>query len=236
MDIDDQVERAKELVKAAQDEVMMAIMFHGTWMPAAYDDELHARMGMSYATHSFHIIRMSLRREMVLALMRLWDTSKPALRMTLVAEWLRSEQFFYALVESRSTEAGLAADGVRNAIRKTLEPQRDAVLKLVRKYSVGGTGFAVFEKLKALRHERLAHRQLGPTSVVRADATHQEIEFFYEDSMELVRLLLSLVLATAFDLTEAAGVYRHYAKLFWANARGERTEGHPNFRSLPKIV
>ena len=59
------------------------------------------------------------------------------------------------------------------------------------------------------------------------------IEAFYDDTAELVRLLLSLVKATAFDLTEAADVYRVYARHFWINARGEQTEGHPEFGKVP---
>lgn len=230
MNVDDELERMKEAVKAAQDEIIMAAMFHETWKPTAYDEDLHKRMGESFATHSFQIVRLSLRREMLLALMRLWDTNKQALRMTLIAEKLRNKHVFDALVARRAAGMRLSAPGVIDSMREALEPKRNAVVELVRKYSEGGVGFSVFEKLRALRHERLAHRQTTPTSATLANATDQEIESFYEDNLELVRLLLSLVLATAFDLTDVAEVYRHHAKFFWANARGERTEGHPNYR------
>lgn len=230
MNFDDEFEQMKDAVNAAQDEIVMAVMFHETWKPTAYDEDLHNRMGKSFATHSFQIVRLSLRREMLLALMRLWDTDKRALRMTAVAEKLRNKKFFDAVVARRATGVGLSSTGVVDSVRKTLERKRDAVVKLVRKYSEGGAGYAAFEKLRALRHERLAHRQTAPTNATLADATDNEIESFYEDNLELTRLLLSLVLATAFDLKEAADVYRHHANYFWANARGERTEGHPNYR------
>lgn len=233
MAFDDELTQMKDAVAAAQDEIVMAVMFHETWKPTAYDEDLHKRMGNSFATHSFQIVRLSLRREMLLALMRLWDTNRSALRMTAIAEKLRTKEFFDALVTKRADGTGLSSNYVVQSMREALEPKRKAVLKLVRKYSEGGIGYPVFEKLRALRHERLAHRQAIQTSVTRADANDQEIESFYEDNLELVRLLLSLVLATAFDLTEAADVYRHHAKFFWANARGERTEGHPNYR--PRI-
>jgi hypothetical protein len=29
---------------------------------------------------------------------------------------------------------------------------------------------------------------------------------------------------------EAADVYAHYARFFWASVRGERTVGHPSYR------
>jgi hypothetical protein len=42
----------------------------------AYDKDLHSRMGQSYASQAFLVIRMALRRETLLALMRLWDRNK----------------------------------------------------------------------------------------------------------------------------------------------------------------
>lgn len=230
MNFDNEFEQMKDAVKAAQDEIVMAVMFHETWKPTAYDEDLHNRMGKSFATHSFQIVRLSLRREMLLALMRLWDTDKRALRMTAIADKLKNKKFFDGIVAIRADRLGIIPTGVVTSMRQDFESKRDAVVELVRKYSKDGAGYAAFEKLRALRHERLAHRQTTPTSATLADATDKEIESFYEDNLELIRLLLSLVLATAFDLKEAADVYRHYAKFFWANARGERTEGHPNYR------
>ncbi len=143
---------------------------------------------------------------------------------------LRNKEFFDAVVADRAAGTGLSSKFEESAMKQTLEPKRDAIINLVRKYSEGGTGYAVLDKLRTLRNERLAHRQTTPTSAASADATDDEIESFYEDNLELVRLLLSLVLATAFDLREAADMYRHHAKYFWVNVRGERTEGHPNYR------
>jgi hypothetical protein len=34
----------RESVKAAQQEFNVAVMFHETWKPTAYDDDLHRRM------------------------------------------------------------------------------------------------------------------------------------------------------------------------------------------------
>lgn len=231
MPCDSDLDEMKLAVAAAEDEIVMAVMFHETWKPAAYDEDLHRRMGNSFATHSFQIVRLSLRRELLMALMRLWDTDKRALRMTSIAEKLRNRDFFDALVLKRASGTGLSSNGVLQFMREALEPKRDAIVRLVRKYSEGGIGYPVLEKLRALRHERLAHRQANQGGVAKVDASDQEVESFYNDNLELVRLLLSLVLARAFDLSEAADVYKHHAKFFWANARGERTEGHPNYRS-----
>jgi hypothetical protein len=118
---------------------------------------------------------------------------------------------------------------------------------LINKYSENGSSSDVFNKLRTLRNERLAHRQLpsAPLAVVGAEAprrsgedgpiwaTDVEIEAFYQDNLEIVRLLLSLVQGIAFDLSDATKVYKHHAKFFWASARGERTEGHPDYRPPP---
>jgi hypothetical protein len=101
---------------------------------------------------------------------------------------------------------------------------------LVSKYTKDGDAYSVFKKLLILRQVNLAHRQAEPTNAEHADATDKEIEDFYNDNLEIVRLLLSLVLAKAFDLAEAGGVYKHHARFFWAAVRGERTEGHPDYR------
>jgi hypothetical protein len=102
--------------------------------------------------------------------------------------------------------------------------------ELVGKYSDGGSHEIVRRKLKKLRNERLAHRQIGATSVAEADPTDGEIESFYQDMSELIRLLLSLVMAEAYNPADTGGVFGHHAKFFWAGVRGERTEGHPSYR------
>ncbi|EHP44224.1 hypothetical protein OR16_04582 [Cupriavidus basilensis OR16] len=230
MDVQAELEQLRLSVQAAQDEVMLAVMFHENWKPAAYDVELHERMGTSFATHSFQIIRMALRREVLMALMRVWDKDKRAVRLTAIAEVLRSKKCFEALVHARAARINIGPDPIGD-MRSALEPKRDEILRLVRKYLEKGDGSSILESLRAIRHERLAHRQTGqPASAPGAEATEEQIETFYQDTLEIVRLL-SLVMGHAFEIaTDAAGVYRHHASFFWAAARGERTEGHPNFR------
>jgi hypothetical protein len=52
----------RQKVEAAQQEFDMAVTFHEVWKPAAYDTDLHARMGTSYATQAFRVIQTALRR------------------------------------------------------------------------------------------------------------------------------------------------------------------------------
>jgi hypothetical protein len=69
MEIDDpKIVALREKVTAAQQEFDMAVTFHEVWKPAAYDKDLHSRMGNSFASQAFLITRTALRREMVLAL------------------------------------------------------------------------------------------------------------------------------------------------------------------------
>ena len=82
--------RAK--VKAASEEFMQATAYHEAWKPAAYDTDLHARMGMSFATNTFLIVRQALRREMLLALMRMWDNNTKAVSLPSIANALRDER------------------------------------------------------------------------------------------------------------------------------------------------
>lgn len=80
----------RKQVEAAQQEFDMALTFHETWKPAAYDKDLHKRMGDSFATQTFLVVRLALRREMLLALMRLWDKDERNVGMELsIANVLR---------------------------------------------------------------------------------------------------------------------------------------------------
>lgn len=225
------LKKLRASVRAAEDEALLAVMLHESWKPTAYDEGLHERMGTSFATHTFQIVRMALRREVLMALTRVWDSNKRAVRLTGILEVLRNERCFDALVREHAASLNLEPAPVE-AMRQALEVKRSKVLDLIRKYMQDGEGEQVMKGLKSLRHERLAHRQLeAPARVSEREATEEQIEMLYQDTLEIVSLLLSLVLGHAFDIaTDAAGVYRHHASYFWSAARGERTEGHPKFR------
>jgi hypothetical protein len=57
----------RKMTTAAQQEFDIAVTFHEVWKPAAYDQDLHGRLGKSYATQAFLITRNALRREMLLS-------------------------------------------------------------------------------------------------------------------------------------------------------------------------
>ena len=97
----------REKVRAAQAEFDMAVAFHEVWKPTAYDAKLHARMGTSYATKAFLVIQVALRREALMALMRLWDNDDRAVGMKRINDALRAGDVFDALVKERATNIGM---------------------------------------------------------------------------------------------------------------------------------
>lgn len=229
---DPKIVELRKLVTAARQEFDMAVAFHEVWKPAAYDSALHARMGASYASQAFLVIRTALRREMLLALMRVWDKNRDAVRMTAIRETLRTCGVIDALATDRVNRISLS-DTDTAQVSDDLGKEAKAACSLIDKYLNGGSHNGVLENLKTLRDQRLAHRQLEPAAVSGASSTDKEIEEFYRDTAKLIHILMSLVNATAYDPEEAAEVYRHYAAHFWVGARGERTEGHPNYRPDP---
>lgn len=119
-------------VTAARQEFDMAVTFHETWKPAAYDQGLHSRMGPSYASQTFLVIRTALRREMVLALMRLWDKSRGSVRVWRIAENLRNPSVIDALARDRAERIGLSE--AVDAMRADLGEKAAEAIRLTDKY------------------------------------------------------------------------------------------------------
>jgi AbiU2 len=218
----------REKVRAAQDVFDMAVTLHEVWKPAAKDTELHKRLGVSYATQAFNVVRVALRREMVLALMRLWDNDPRAIGMQSIAKTLGDASVIGALRVDRASRIKIT--GVDDEIRQTLAEKANEIIALVADYSDGGAKFEAFKKLRTLRNQRLAHTQVKAHAFTAADAIDADIEVFYQDNSRLISLLLSLADAMAYDPQDTAEVYRHYATFFWASVRGEKSEGHPSYR------
>lgn len=214
MEIDDpKIVALREQVTAAQQEFDMAVAFHEVWKPATYDNDLHSRLGKSYASQAFLVTRTALRREMLLALTRLWDTNKQAIRMKCVWATLRDKEVIDALALDRAKRGGWLE--VLDEMRSDLSEKAAEADQLLNKYMEGGKNRAVLEKLLALRHERLAHRQLAPATATGANTTDEEIEEFYQDNSKLIEILLGLVNGMAYDPQGTAKVFGVYASHFW---------------------
>ena len=70
-------------------------------------------MGDSFASQTFLVVRMALRREMLLALMRLWDRDSRAVRMKeSITDVLRDQSVVHALPAGRAANIGI--DQVRH--------------------------------------------------------------------------------------------------------------------------
>jgi hypothetical protein len=221
-------------VKAAQEEFDLAVLCHEVWKPAAYDNELHQRMGVSYATNAFRVIATALRREMLLALMRIWDKGRGNVRMEDIARRLSDHRLVDILAADRAARFNDA--NIEAEMRKEMRQKASELIDLIKSYLRGGGNVAVLEKLRTVRHERLAHRQIEPSAVTRPSLTDNEIESFFQDNSKIVGLLLSLVSGVGYDPDQTGEVFRHHASFFWAAVRGEKTKGHPNYRPPSNIA
>jgi hypothetical protein len=234
-------EQLKTSVKILEEQVVTAVAFHETWRPAAKDSALHERLGESYATNSFIVIRLALRRELVLTLMRIWDSNPRAAHIFHVRNLLQSKSVFDLLVEDRhgrigrsvveplSDGRGLRGDGAKRFLKSELIAKRKQVRREIGKYMSGGAGESDMQALEKLRNEQLAHRSRSEEAWTGLDPGDEIVESIYQDTLEVVSLLLSLVLGRAFDMGQAKDVWRHHASFFWASVRGEHDKGHPLF-------
>jgi hypothetical protein len=220
--------RAKLLVAAAEDEMLLAVMFHETWKPTAYDGDLRDRIGGSYAAHTFEIIRLALRREVVMALMRLWDDHRQALKINSIVDILQSGECFDALMRERVSVLGVPEEDA-DAIREMELRQRDEMVTLVRKHTHSNDPSPLLDRLRTIRHEQLAHRQAEqPTDPADLLATDEEVEELYQDTRKIINYMALLLLGRSFYLALDSGrSYRESAQYFWESVRGEGAEGHP---------
>jgi AbiU2 len=210
---DPKITKLQAKVTAAQQEFDLAVAFHEIWKPTAYDQDLHGRLGISYATQAFRVIRTALRRELILALLRLWDKDGKAIGMECIEIALGKKEVIDALALARVDQSS----EVFEAIRADLSEKADKAIQLVDKYiKDGGAGNAVYKKLRFLRNERLVHRQVKTkVRAMGATATDEEIEEFYKDNLKLVHILLGIFNAMAYDPEDAAKVFGFYASHFW---------------------
>jgi hypothetical protein len=255
---DPEVVTLRAKVRAALEEFDQASAFHEAWKPTAYDEDLHRRMGSSYATNTFLVIRAALRRETLLALIRLWDRNSKAVSLSNIARALGNGRVVDALVAECEAQWGALPMGsledileenratVAEAVRRSEEAfgreqgealrQRAAeAITLIAEYDQGGARHGTLRHLRTLRDQHLAHRQLRPkpATVDPADASDEAVERLFEDMARLIHLLRLVVEGTDYRPEETAEFRRRHAKLFWASVRGERTEGHPDY-ALPR--
>ena len=244
MPVDDIIRALRTKVDAATDELDIAAAVHETWKVAARDRALHARIGTSRVAVAFYIIRGALRRDVILALMRLWDKDRRAVSMKSIANSLCDTRVVDALaadceshwdirhhgpLEEMSEEGRAALQNHESAFAReqstALRARVVEVIDIVASYSRGGSHCSTFAKLEELRNERLAHRQVisaRRAQATGADPSYREVESFYQDMVKLIRLLRSVVLNSDYDPEQGARIHRRNAALFWAGICGEK--------------
>jgi hypothetical protein len=241
----------KALILAAHDELHAAIEYHEAWRPSAYDPDLHQRLNGTFAANTFLIVRQALRRELLMSLMRMWDSDDRAIRMTKIRDELKDktildaldaevqrgvlgiEQIIYEPEDAPEEEKAIALAAALASQRRyaqQLAGEMRASAKEARQiinYYQDGKGKALREQMARLRHQHLAHRQYVNTAPATID--DDAVEVFYKDMMHLVHLLTNAVRGMDCRHDAIADIQAKNAKLFWNGVRGETTEGHPDF-------
>jgi len=133
--------------------------------------------------------------------------------MECIAKALGKKEVIDALALARVDQSS----EVFEAIRADLSEKADKAIPLVDKYiKDDGEGNAVYKKLRSLRNERLAHRQVKTkVRATGATATDEEIEEFYQDNSKLIHILLDIFNAMAYDPEDTAKVFGFYTSQFW---------------------
>lgn len=226
-----QMDRLRTRVKAASEEFEVAISFHEAWKPCAFDEALHRRLGMSYATNTFVAIKLALRHEMLMAMMRLWDNDRRTIRLPSIANTLRDKRAIEVLAseDAMNRSAGRignsgerlaqrAAKAIRASIEKGqagLHRRAREAIDIIDSYAEGRTNHHIMTILRTIRDQHLAHRQLDRANKA-PDGSHAAAQHMYEDLTRLFELLWNVVLHTHYSLMEAAEIKEGYAGHFWA--------------------
>jgi len=234
-EIEQQINKVRSQIQAAREEFDMAVLYHEVWKPMAYDVDLHTRMGESLASNAFRIIKSALRREMLLAIGRVWDSVNGAPQLERMAHLLNERAFREKLLAERIANVKLSPGSAHlppefwQQLDEGLEVAMNKSISILNKWSHDGGQNMVRKRFKALRNQFLAHRQVALSFSEEDGLSDEEVNEYYNDTSEVIQLLLNLCLAVTYNPSDTGYVYRKAAELFWAGARGERTEGHPSF-------
>lgn len=202
-----------------QEEFDVAIAAHASWRPAAYDADLHSRMGVSYATNTFNIIRGALWRECVLALGRIWDRDQNTIKLTAMRRDLEHPDFMDVLMAHRKTRS--VPPEIEAMMRDQLREKAARLAETLASFDQRGSRSSAIEHLRTVRNS-LAHRPLSAASIGEVTLDDTQLEEIFNGTAEVISGLWSLLAATAYSPLEANGVWSHYARHFWTHVRGER--------------
>ena len=244
----------RKKVQAATDEFNIAIALYQNWDICIVSENLHARLGRSYATGAFLVIRQALRREILLSLTRMWDTNPQSLSMVSIATLLKDPRVIDALAKKCANQwersdtpsldmmpedqkglvARLSKESEKEFGQARAELLRDnarRAIELIVDFDKGGKRSKTIEYLRTLRDQHLAHRQINPRNLdAKAhEEGNSEVEQIYFDSFALIRLINAVACGVDYNPDETAAMHLRHATFFWRGVLGERTAGHPDF-------
>ena len=157
----DPVRDLRERVNAAVREYHTIVQFHESWKIAAQDKALHGRVSHSFAGQTFLIVRRALRREMLLGLSRLWDHHTEAIKIISIADDLENPTIFEFVWPNTLVYAGSSGQAAEAAA-------------LIRRYEKGGSSHSVLSRLRNLRNQHLAHRQISAQPIGAVERKDRE--------------------------------------------------------------
>jgi len=226
---DKEVAHLRAAVAAAFDELLMVLAFYQAWLPAATDQKLMERLGESRAAQAFEVIRLALQREVVLGLMRLWDKNPDAVKIMSMRELLRGKDFIRRLIADRSARLNMRSTHVSERLAEKLVPQYKDLVRAINEYMPGRPKHDIYKRMRDIRDQRLAHRQVEGEAGGLPGVLKHEIDTMMKDTVHIVHTLADTVGGVWFDPEQAGAMYRDNAQLFWNSVKGEKTPGHPDY-------
>jgi len=196
---------------------------------------------------------MSLRREVFIGIMRLWDDDPKSVGIPVVLKLLEEKIVIEALGAERE-KAHLEAP--INLITRSVGKDRDLMMEYLRKQRIeeapnqrtilrGQVTHAAsliegvnarlgnltpLEKMKKLRDRLLAHRDIRFKLDPGEALLDQEVEDLYLNMLEILKALRLAIENASYNPLETANHFRRYAEYFWSSVCGESNPRHPNYR------
>jgi len=193
--IQEKISALKASVQTAKEDLTAALAFYEAWKPVASDEQLLAKLKQSPVATTILTIRLALKREMLLALDRLWQNMERASRS------IKSRDVLSALTKERSSKPAMQA-----VVRRQLAQHLAASTAMLDNYAS--------DYAKATLDRWLTASSLR-TSDLAADMEASEIGKLVADLRELTSRLSSLALGECDDFLDVAQQYSDMSLQFW---------------------
>jgi hypothetical protein len=189
-------------------------------------------MGTSFATNAFRVVRTALRRELLMGVTRMWDKAGGAVDMRKAATLLKPQDVQVEIAKKRSRSPHSVG---YLELMGAIQEESTKISAVVAKYAIHGSHAAKLAALHQVRDERLAHRQKAPSTTF-TEVDDDALEEFYQDTAIIMESLMHATFGCADSPSGLDEVFTHHARLFWEPVRGEKTPGHPQYKSPRNIA